>query len=299
MASATLMGLPRELRDEIFSYLYEDTPILKFWVQYNLTNDPPRAAEVRIRNGPIRAVLHTHPQLRHEHLRTRSYRATVTIDIVMLHDWQTHGVGQKAAYPELLKAISHVREVTLYLHIGRYHGWPETVVLPWSHVLAVVKPMCAEMPQLSAVRVVVPMEGHKLFAHPRLQSQKFNYEYGTGRKRFATSPRPQLGDLFIRRSGDGYKLDFQKVAMNRQSYRPTQVMHRLTVIAVYLFSRTAGIKELLTKEIMQDPATSMRYPDEALALLHEEEREKVRHWPVEMRGWREQEIDYRKVNEGA
>jgi hypothetical protein len=298
MATATLLGLPRELRDEVYNYLQEDTPISRFWLFHD-SYSPHRAAEVKMRNGPMRAVLHAHPQLRHEYLQTRFNRDAAIFDIELLPLWKTPDQGQHSAYPELLKAFCHLREATLYLHIGRYHGWPVTLVLPWAHVEAFVKPMCTEMPQLSAVRVVVPMEGHKAFGHPRLQSRQFDYEYGTGRNRFAVSPKPQLQDLFIRKSGDGYKLEFHKLAMNRRSYRPTQVMHRLTVLAVYLYTRTAGNEKLLTEEILHDPATSTVYPDEALVLLEERERETVSRWPMEMQGWREQEVDHRKVLEGA
>jgi hypothetical protein len=87
MAAVTphLLGLPREIRNHIYSYLFRDFELIGS-LQVKTTKDPYHEFSIRVRNAPLLNVLLSHSQLRNEYMSADCCRKTS----VLIHWGSSH-----------------------------------------------------------------------------------------------------------------------------------------------------------------------------------------------------------------
>jgi hypothetical protein len=289
---ASLLGLPRELRNIIFFYLEEDITIPWLYLPANDTVAEPKAVDIKVHNAPCTDLSLVSPQLRHEYMHFTN-NVTATIDVAMVtcgiiiereRDVESE-IAIASAIPHPA-AFAYISRATIFLHYLDFSTSTSTRQIMWGFFSHLVEALVAQAPKLCTLRIVAHHHRGHMVQHDELRHLELVRENSREtRRRYFTNPPVELAGMKVKKGGEGYRVDFGSVDVVQHG-TSKRLMHRISKIAVYMYERGDGKgEEVLTQEIMHGPEATREYGDEALELMGEDEREEVRRWPREIREW--------------
>jgi hypothetical protein len=299
MTLPTLLGLPRELRDEIYSYLSHDVTVN--WpccelldLGYGLDS-----LNVKIHNAPLLSLLLAHPQIYHEHLAACTNALCGTIDMTLIPRVVTSHVDDDAVNERAPVLISLLRHLILFIHIIiAPQGTPQETRSIWTDIAAI----SAKLPHLQTLRVAFanPEAGEPV-EHADIRLAYFTDKHSAAKRtKFLPSPPLSIAGLRLRQCGEGYRvmhgtcfpLRRADVASLYHPYvevlpgEPYMLLHDVDRIGVYSFAQSSGEEVGLTREEVLRHWKVSAYPEEVVELLGAE-GEDVKKWPMEVKEWRE------------
>jgi hypothetical protein len=306
-ATAHLLGLPRELRDIIYSHLSRDIVL-----PWELNKDEKYAGEcervnVWLYDAPIAHVLRIHPQINAEYKEASCFKklaAEVAIDLVVpIQDKTLAG-----SLTPLEHAVSHVRYATMIFdHVAdpaTSHGKEHQDTLQslinsfidWGTNLLVFK--CAI--QQLGLHHWRGATSQTVISHRRLLLG-FEHLPADDRENFMPGPPDSLGDLTLLQRGDGYKLYYhscwtKSYALRNVDLAPN-ILHdgdvvpfqKIAKIGIYMFGVGNVDKHFWEKEEVAELwELPSEYPEPVVFQpTSKEETEMVARLPWELREWKE------------
>jgi hypothetical protein len=115
MASPHLLGIPRELRNIIYDYLFEWETVDDWHCEVPWRSDPLRA-EIRLKSAPLSNVLLANSQLHDEYLESAVFRSpTIELRILRLEGMDMDSYQGRER--KICSALTFARDVTLFIRI--------------------------------------------------------------------------------------------------------------------------------------------------------------------------------------
>jgi hypothetical protein len=161
--TAHLLGLPRELRDRIYSFLTQQ-------IDFNWDRDKvfaPRGLEgdiqlvepvpLRLINSPIAHVFRIHPQIHAEYEEATLTSLEAIIDPALHTTEASHFRPRPDWITHVNTALAHVRHFTVFLKI---HARSTSQSLDWEDQLGLLDDVAAKASGLSSLRVAVHQQYH-------------------------------------------------------------------------------------------------------------------------------------------
>jgi hypothetical protein len=226
----TLLLLPRELRNLIYSYLHvEEEP---GWCETGLF--PPTRLLYRVHNAPFLNVLHSHPRLRKEYLEAiEQHGVSVTLcdrdplqspHITTSHEKLPIGNHRKLPLNELLtNYIKHILILVVSSH-------DDVEVWTWNTTQRLVSALVQKAPNLSTLRIETQYHSATLLQHHNNTYSRFQTSY------FMEAPPPRLETMQLVQRVEGYRLEQGRPP----SSGPYRHHHRCLKYGCYLYA-TIGV----------------------------------------------------------
>jgi hypothetical protein len=304
MAQATLLTLPRELRDMIYSYLHDDTTTS--WLQYSYRGPALTLKSSKVRSWlrhfhldplPIHkysqiylkvslpTILDVHPQLRQEYIQTNPGASSAIFNLVASEtNWMPHEDYRSDIATGSPRLLRHIREATLCIRVETTTKLRSDAV-PWIHIVALAETLSSQAPNLDVLKVILYQHSTTVL-HSGDLTHFIDY-----RLDFFVSPPSTIAGLAYRGTGDGFVVDYADVCFVARhvwptgSYRPP--WHHMTMVAIYSFSRkTVGDEYLPKNNLKVGLFPVVEYPQDVLDLLIEDEQELVKMGPMWIHKWK-------------
>jgi hypothetical protein len=207
MATPHLLTLPRELRDQIYSYLSDDDP---GWRLTGLFS--PKPVQFRFHNAPNLSVLHTHPRLRTEFFEadwTKELSVTFRLGVPsgLFNNLTTWNIMYKSlTLPADILFTHWVRHVTILVDRGHKRCGDNALgKFWWKAIQQLLDALSEKAVFLSTVKVAVQQH-----ATTRLRDLDVAYPRFVDRY-FITPPPSFLNGLWLVQRCEGYRLDLDMV----------------------------------------------------------------------------------------
>jgi hypothetical protein len=274
MASPHLLGIPREMRNLIYEYLYEERHELEIEAEFR--------AVAGLRNCPLVNVLLVHPQLREEYLDSRCFR-NLSLYFTNLAMYDAETVLASPKLRNISSAFRSVRECTVFVELDSFDDEISSESL-WFCVETVVDGLAPNAQNLSVLCIAIQtVQPHK-FYHGDLSI--FTNDEWAMESDFS-SPPPLLLGLPFAKGGEGYRLLNSRRVHSLSA--PDRVSHDQHHVGIFTFSlgRQKDMKHLISHgEIIEQWPTGA-CPPEVLRMLSEEDGQEVVSWSRQVMGWRD------------
>jgi hypothetical protein len=254
-STAHLLGLPRELRDMIYSHLSRDIVLEWEWKADTKFQGRLKRIDIRLHNATIAHVLRIHPQVYAEYKEADCFSklsATVTVDLLApVQDMRTIRVG---SLTHVRNSLAHVWYATMSFD---YMAYPESKRGPRHQEILedMIDDFTYMAPNLSVFRYAIHqrLPIHQPGASLRSALTHRDFLHGdvpyppATKDNFLPNPPASLGGLPLLQFGEGNKLYYhgqlEKDAALRCLYwvqhilsdRDVVPFHQIAKIGVYMF----------------------------------------------------------------
>jgi hypothetical protein len=289
MAAPHLLTLPRELRDQIYSYLSSDEPGWRLTKLFS-----PEPVRFRFHNAPNLNVLHTHPRLRNEYFEagwTRELSVTFRLGVSSgpFTDLDTTNKMYKSpTIPADILFTHWIRHVTILVdrgHRGRGDNTPGKQW--WNTIRQLVEALAETAMVLLTVKIAIQQ-------HARTRLQHHLDAYPWFRTRYFLTPPPSfVHALWLVQRCEGWRLDRDSVLFVGPAPPPpglpqTRLVHGVVKNGCYLYA-CGEYEERLWKRTEVGELFPVRAYSRALELPHAVMAHEMREWR-ERRGYGEAEV---------
>lgn len=261
---ASLLGLPLELRDMIYSHLSRTEVTswqTKLDVPQTLFGDAHYTAVVTITNMPILNVHRVNAQVNTEYSQATSFRGlTGTVD----GNVEVKGFGlELAANTRAGELQARVRQATIFVDNGlEVFGEDSTpfVTAPWKDISLLIKEFVSHMSKLDTLRLALHQRGHlagNIFSYAALLNLNGDVLHpGNNAARLLPDRLGRMGDLALAQEAEGYRHCYVCRFSTVSPYAGPHVMpgrkwityHSTARAEVYLYSKGTISKQYWTKE---------------------------------------------------
>jgi hypothetical protein len=245
MAAPHLLTLPRELRDQIYSYLSDDGP---GWRLTSLFS--PKPVQFRFHNAPNLSVLHTHPRLRTEFFEADwTKELSVTFRLGVPRGPFTNLITLNTTYesptlPADILFTHWVRHVTILVDRGhKRRGDNAPGKFWWKAIQQLIDALSEKAVFLSTVKVAIQQHATTRLRDHHQAYPRFSSRY------FITPPPSFLNGLWLVQRCEGYRLALDMVLSLVPPPHPghppiplptgsphTRVVHGVVKIGCYLYA---------------------------------------------------------------
>ena len=310
MASPSLLGLPRELRDMVYNNLtYEATftPWAQRLVPWGRLEVGNWADQLHIHNLPLLSPLLSCSQVRDEYIQTECFTGLrATVEIGPNVDATTITSCHEEEYKYINRILPHLRHVTITRKCGprsRYVFWwtPE-----WGCMRDLTSFLSTAVPQLVTIHVLIKLP--KGVSTPRRElsdSGLIGMQSGQTQTSLLWDPPWSLSGLPLTKRGQGYQIghddrwndthfigsssttqaDNNQIA-STQAHRQ-MIFHEVAEVGVYTYGVDQRSKKAQAPPHIPDVFPMTKYPESILALLGEQEKKDMASWPSRVLLWKE------------
>lgn len=304
---AHLLGLPRELRDGIYSFLTHQ-------IDFNWDRDKVSApfsidgvqiiepVPLRFINSPIAHVFRIHPQIHAEYYEASLLNLEAVVDPALHTTKASHFRPRPDSGASINAALVHVRHFSVFLTI---HARTASRNLDWENQLSLLDDITSKASLLSTLRVAVRQQYH--FVAPTIPDEHLDRLLLKATTRLSSSqeflPKMPLAlpRISLAQRGEGYHVG-QGGTYNHEDHhsQPHQVAsaspgqinvlrHGVRKIGVYMYARDPNncTKWLWTVEELVAKWPMRRY-NRCVKMIVDEERAKwLERAPYRMTEWLE------------
>jgi hypothetical protein len=291
MYPPTLLSLPREIRDIIYTHLSHT-------IRYAWPRNPDYSSrdldimELILDNAPITNVLLVSAQIHNEYqdaLDARRLAGTVVTRPIPKHlaflprIWPNERVES---------ALARLRDVSFLAADVESDIVP--VLTFWEAVAGFAEVLVAKVPRLETLQVAKRIMSPRPMPHRNLSNPNCwpTYDAATHPMfRLPVPPAHLTSELLLVRYGEGYHLGYAKIGPNKlePGTASEQVEHCVARVGIYAFARIGKSVELMDRSVLVEQWSMPRYPWAVLNGLGEE-WECVRRWPDEVKEWKERKV---------
>ena len=203
-ATPSLLGLPRELRDEIYSYLYHEIGLHQeypsFFAFCGIQDRDTGPGCLTLANAPIVNLLLVNVQIKTEYMESSCFKdLTVTTEFdavtLVMHNWSSPTMWQP---PQSGDALRHVRRLDVRFNCG------EEIITNrysiWSCMNKLMDRMANDAPHLRTLRIACCSESRQFL-------QDHNVVYGPFTSgTFLPLQPPTYCGLSLAQRGEGYRV---------------------------------------------------------------------------------------------
>jgi hypothetical protein len=298
MASPTFLGLPRELRDTIYSYLHCEIKVYSPW------RDSPNGSNMRnmcsfaLKNAPLPCVLRVNTQVRDEYFQSHPFhRLSAITEFDMYDDQEGNLTDEEEDFVNA--AVSRLRSITLRKVESQY-GSDFVVSEEWADLATAAKVFMAKAPKDTILHIMMEnSQDPDEVDHAALSQFWKEYSAKKREEQFFCPPK-NLAGQFLSNGGEGYMLGFAAMlvsysdggaGMDKYSVinEAHQFCHQIRMLGWYTFT-SSGISDTSVDyvELAEWASKSLcTYPLKVLEKLGDEELEIVACYPFIIQGWRE------------
>jgi hypothetical protein len=229
----SLLGLPRELRDEIYSYLHHETYVQWQWTPLEMTDLKFLGKQrLELHNAPQLSVLLAHSQLRDEYMESACFKNLSTSIRLRAHSnirlpkplpWPAH-----LKDPNCVKmaphALAHLRRFEVFVDCDQYCCDKITPgVQLWAEIHDLVKTTQKMSPHLHTVRIACYNDSGRKLKQPNEIYALFTSDA------FLPPPLPSLSDFQLVQRAEGYRLKCGGESMEQEW------LHAVVHVGAYVY----------------------------------------------------------------
>jgi hypothetical protein len=293
MTRPHLLTLPREIRNEIYSYLTKEVQFR--WVWQQATGwDGGCIATVLVENMPFCAVLLTHSRLCEEYLEARCFKklhATIDANFSISHhpECTEETLAKQQDQTAVFARIKHAR-----VFINAFESRDVDTLSGLGCALADLVPDLTSL-KLAVAGLVFPNDGdhnHKLWQNIEplpVSSRPELFPNWSNKVTFANLPLVQRGEGYRLFPWCEVKYGDELPPPLRSSFGDkVYVSHGFYDVGVYTYTKDPAFKALCQPAEIAKHWPLRQYLEEStLAKMSDEDAEKARRVPFEIREWKE------------
>jgi hypothetical protein len=297
MATSTFLGIPRELRDTIYSYLHHEIRVHCPW------RDSPRGSGLKnmcnftLKNAPLPSVVRVNTQIRNEYIQSHPFRRlSATLDLEILEE---QGINTAKEEGFVKAATSRLWSVTLRKMDTNY-VFDFVVSAEWADFAAAAEIFLANAPKDTILHIAMENSGDPdEVDHMALSQFRDQYAARKKKEQFFRPPKSLAGRA-LSHGDEGYMLGFAAMLVGDFDGGPGtdkysiggeahQFCHEVRTVGWYTFTSNEISDTFVDHTELAEWASKSlcTYPLQVLEKLGHEEREEVARYPFIIQGWTE------------
>jgi hypothetical protein len=299
---AHFFGLPRELRDIIYSYLTHDREVTRQVETGEYQSARRYHATVRVTDSPVGNALRVNSQLHDEYIDTDCFQEiAIVIKFDMQGSWaERNGTSEDNSTACAIFARAH--DLTMFVdHVPQCRT--DDLVTWWTELQYIIHEITKNTPKMSTLRLAIQHHDADFgvaIRHCDIRRHSATFS-AVSRRQFLPTPPTVLANMPLAQRGEGYRVCFSHSVKSNKVQNASHVQPGEAIVAfyevvragVYLYSRFETDKPYWTvEEVVRECSLFDRANyTESSDVQSEEERKLLENLPYEMREWKEMRDD--------